>query len=183
MKSVHFNCKLEQAEKKETMCSCSDLLSSLSSFFLSTFIIFRIFFKLQSISQESFFLFPPLPACFFSVFMTLKLFLKCILFIFCFVVGVMTPLLHICLPFISLPPSLLIISLFSLFILLFPLPLSLFLSQAPCENLRTPSSYPGNMLPHHPGQGNFEDFTCWADPGEASKWVLCNQSQPYNKTI
>ncbi|XP_034725506.1 acid-sensing ion channel 1B isoform X1 [Etheostoma cragini] len=31
---------------------------------------------------------------------------------------------------------------------------------APCENLRTPSTYPGNMLPHHPGQGNFEDFTC-----------------------
>ncbi|XP_038149113.1 acid-sensing ion channel 1B isoform X1 [Cyprinodon tularosa] len=31
---------------------------------------------------------------------------------------------------------------------------------APCDNLRTPSSYPGNMLPHHPGQGNFEDFTC-----------------------
>lgn len=41
--------------------------------------------------------------------------------------------------------------------------LSPFLSQAPCENLRTPSTYPGNMLPHHPGQGNFEDFTCWAD--------------------
>lgn len=33
---------------------------------------------------------------------------------------------------------------------------------APCENMRTPSSYPGNMLPHHPAQGNFEDFTCWA---------------------
>ncbi|KAI2650673.1 Acid-sensing ion channel 1B [Labeo rohita] len=33
-------------------------------------------------------------------------------------------------------------------------------SQAPCENLRTPSTYPANMLPHHPGQGNFEDFTC-----------------------
>lgn len=32
--------------------------------------------------------------------------------------------------------------------------------QAPCENLRTPSTYPGNMLPHHPGQANFEDFTC-----------------------
>ncbi|XP_040926685.1 acid-sensing ion channel 1B isoform X1 [Betta splendens] len=31
---------------------------------------------------------------------------------------------------------------------------------SPCENLRTPSTYPGNMLPHHPGQGNFEDFTC-----------------------
>ncbi|KAM4740768.1 acid-sensing ion channel 1B isoform 1-T1 [Anableps anableps] len=31
---------------------------------------------------------------------------------------------------------------------------------APCDNLRTPSTYPGNMLPHHPGQGNFEDFTC-----------------------
>ncbi|KAM3622461.1 uncharacterized protein V6R79_025446 [Siganus canaliculatus] len=31
---------------------------------------------------------------------------------------------------------------------------------APCENLRTPSTYPGNMLPHHPGQANFEDFTC-----------------------
>ncbi|KAF7208160.1 acid-sensing ion channel 1B isoform X3 [Nothobranchius furzeri] len=31
---------------------------------------------------------------------------------------------------------------------------------APCENLHTPSTYPGNMLPHHPGQGNFEDFTC-----------------------
>uniref|UniRef100_A0A3Q3QNI7 Acid-sensing ion channel 1 n=1 Tax=Monopterus albus TaxID=43700 RepID=A0A3Q3QNI7_MONAL len=31
---------------------------------------------------------------------------------------------------------------------------------APSENLRTPSTYPGNMLPHHPGQGNFEDFTC-----------------------
>ncbi|XP_034545926.1 acid-sensing ion channel 1B isoform X1 [Notolabrus celidotus] len=31
---------------------------------------------------------------------------------------------------------------------------------APCENLRTPSTYPGNMLPHHPAQGNFEDFTC-----------------------
>uniref|UniRef100_A0A671QSY2 Acid-sensing ion channel 1 n=1 Tax=Sinocyclocheilus anshuiensis TaxID=1608454 RepID=A0A671QSY2_9TELE len=31
---------------------------------------------------------------------------------------------------------------------------------APCENLRTPSTYPANMLPHHPGQGNFEDFTC-----------------------
>jgi len=56
-----------------------------------------------------------------------------------------------------------------------------FLSQAPCENIRTPSTYPGNMLPHHPGQGNFEDFTCWADPGEASKCVLCNQSQPYSK--
>ena len=36
--------------------------------------------------------------------------------------------------------------------------------QAPCENLRTPSTYPGNMLPHHPAQGNFEDFTCWAEP-------------------
>uniref|UniRef100_A0A672L0H5 Acid-sensing ion channel 1 n=1 Tax=Sinocyclocheilus grahami TaxID=75366 RepID=A0A672L0H5_SINGR len=33
-------------------------------------------------------------------------------------------------------------------------------SQAPCENLHTPSTYPANMLPHHPGQGNFEDFTC-----------------------
>ncbi|XP_056614172.1 acid-sensing ion channel 1B isoform X3 [Triplophysa dalaica] len=31
---------------------------------------------------------------------------------------------------------------------------------APCDNLRTPSTYTGNMLPHHPGQGNFEDFTC-----------------------
>ncbi|XP_067361102.1 acid-sensing ion channel 1B isoform X3 [Channa argus] len=31
---------------------------------------------------------------------------------------------------------------------------------APCENLRTPSTYPGNMLPLHSGQGNFEDFTC-----------------------
>ncbi|XP_056090930.1 acid-sensing ion channel 1B isoform X1 [Rhinichthys klamathensis goyatoka] len=31
---------------------------------------------------------------------------------------------------------------------------------APCDNLRTPSTYPANMLPHHPGQGNFEDFTC-----------------------
>ncbi|XP_061582779.1 acid-sensing ion channel 1B isoform X1 [Cololabis saira] len=32
---------------------------------------------------------------------------------------------------------------------------------APCENLRTtPSTYPGNMLPHHPAQSNFEDFTC-----------------------
>uniref|UniRef100_A0A673KB02 Acid-sensing ion channel 1 n=1 Tax=Sinocyclocheilus rhinocerous TaxID=307959 RepID=A0A673KB02_9TELE len=31
---------------------------------------------------------------------------------------------------------------------------------APCENLGTPSTYPANMLPHHPGQGNFEDFTC-----------------------
>ncbi|XP_022538088.1 acid-sensing ion channel 1B isoform X2 [Astyanax mexicanus] len=30
----------------------------------------------------------------------------------------------------------------------------------PCENLRTPSTYPANILPHHPGQGNFEDFTC-----------------------
>ncbi|XP_046882298.1 acid-sensing ion channel 1B isoform X1 [Hypomesus transpacificus] len=30
----------------------------------------------------------------------------------------------------------------------------------PCENLRTPTTYPANMLPHHPGQGNFEDFTC-----------------------
>lgn len=58
---------------------------------------------------------------------------------------------------------------------------SLHMSQAPCENLRTPSTYPGNMLPHHPGQGNFEDFTCWAYPGEASKCALCNQSQPYNK--
>lgn len=59
--------------------------------------------------------------------------------------------------------------------------LSSFLPQAPCENLRTPSTYPGNMLPHHPGQANFEDFTCWADLGEASKCVLCNQNQPYNK--
>ncbi|XP_051931113.1 acid-sensing ion channel 1B isoform X1 [Hippocampus zosterae] len=32
--------------------------------------------------------------------------------------------------------------------------------EAPCDNLRTPSTYPGNMLPHHPAQGNFEDFTC-----------------------
>ncbi|XP_072571589.1 acid-sensing ion channel 1B isoform X2 [Paramormyrops kingsleyae] len=31
---------------------------------------------------------------------------------------------------------------------------------APCEALHTPSTYPANMLPHHPGQGNFEDFTC-----------------------
>ncbi|KAL2091013.1 hypothetical protein ACEWY4_013276 [Coilia grayii] len=31
---------------------------------------------------------------------------------------------------------------------------------APCENMRTPSTYPANMLPHHPAQGNFEDFTC-----------------------
>ncbi|TRY74131.1 hypothetical protein DNTS_026679 [Danionella cerebrum] len=31
---------------------------------------------------------------------------------------------------------------------------------APCDNLHTPSNYAGNMLPHHPGQGNFEDFTC-----------------------
>ncbi|XP_035376512.1 acid-sensing ion channel 1B isoform X1 [Electrophorus electricus] len=31
---------------------------------------------------------------------------------------------------------------------------------APCENLRTPTTYPANILPHHPGQGNFEDFTC-----------------------
>ncbi|XP_028823134.1 acid-sensing ion channel 1B isoform X1 [Denticeps clupeoides] len=31
---------------------------------------------------------------------------------------------------------------------------------APCENLRTAPSYPGNILPHHPGQSNFEDFTC-----------------------
>ncbi|XP_047666207.1 acid-sensing ion channel 1B isoform X1 [Tachysurus fulvidraco] len=30
----------------------------------------------------------------------------------------------------------------------------------PCENLRTPSTYSANILPHHPGQGNFEDFTC-----------------------
>uniref|UniRef100_A0A8C9VN03 Acid-sensing ion channel 1 n=1 Tax=Scleropages formosus TaxID=113540 RepID=A0A8C9VN03_SCLFO len=31
---------------------------------------------------------------------------------------------------------------------------------APCEALRTPSTYPANILPHHPVQGNFEDFTC-----------------------
>ncbi|KAJ8260395.1 hypothetical protein GJAV_G00181600, partial [Gymnothorax javanicus] len=31
---------------------------------------------------------------------------------------------------------------------------------APCENLRAPPTYPANMLPHHPAQGNFEDFTC-----------------------
>lgn len=53
--------------------------------------------------------------------------------------------------------------------------------QAPCENLRTPSTYPGNMLPHHPGQGNFEDFTCWAQSLGASQRALCNQSRPYNE--
>uniref|UniRef100_A0A3P9A6U2 Acid-sensing ion channel 1 n=1 Tax=Esox lucius TaxID=8010 RepID=A0A3P9A6U2_ESOLU len=31
---------------------------------------------------------------------------------------------------------------------------------ASCENLRPPGAYPANMLPHHPAQGNFEDFTC-----------------------
>uniref|UniRef100_W5MDF1 Acid-sensing ion channel 1 n=1 Tax=Lepisosteus oculatus TaxID=7918 RepID=W5MDF1_LEPOC len=31
---------------------------------------------------------------------------------------------------------------------------------APCESTRPPPSYPGNLLPHHPGRGNFEDFTC-----------------------
>uniref|UniRef100_A0A8C6WEU6 Acid-sensing ion channel 1 n=1 Tax=Neogobius melanostomus TaxID=47308 RepID=A0A8C6WEU6_9GOBI len=31
---------------------------------------------------------------------------------------------------------------------------------APCENMRTPTSYSANMLPHHPAQANFEDFTC-----------------------
>uniref|UniRef100_A0A8K9Y4K6 Acid-sensing (proton-gated) ion channel 1b n=1 Tax=Oncorhynchus mykiss TaxID=8022 RepID=A0A8K9Y4K6_ONCMY len=31
---------------------------------------------------------------------------------------------------------------------------------APCENLHTPGTYPANMLPHHPAQGNVEDFTC-----------------------
>lgn len=41
--------------------------------------------------------------------------------------------------------------------------------QAPCENLRTPSTYPGNMLPHHPAQANFEDFTCWATRRRASR--------------
>lgn len=56
-----------------------------------------------------------------------------------------------------------------------------FLSQAPCENLRTPSTYPGNMLPHHPGQGNFEDFTCWAEP--RWKCVLCNQSHHTTTTV
>ncbi|KAJ8378293.1 hypothetical protein AAFF_G00244280 [Aldrovandia affinis] len=29
-----------------------------------------------------------------------------------------------------------------------------------CENPCATSTYPGNMLPHHPGQSNFEDFTC-----------------------
>lgn len=31
---------------------------------------------------------------------------------------------------------------------------------APCENMRPPSAYSANMLPHHPAQANFEDFTC-----------------------
>ncbi|KAJ8259336.1 hypothetical protein COCON_G00183480 [Conger conger] len=31
---------------------------------------------------------------------------------------------------------------------------------APCENIRAPSTYSANLLPHHPAQGNFEDFTC-----------------------
>lgn len=76
-----------------------------------------------------------------------------------------------------------LLSLLIVFILacVFMTSLFTFPSQAPCENLRTPPTYPGNMLPHHPGQGNFEDFTCWAYPGEASKCALCNQSQPYNK--
>lgn len=64
------------------------------------------------------------------------------------------------------------------------IPISLSFSlQAPCDNLRTPSTYPGNMLPHHPGQGNFEDFTCWADLSKASPCVLCNQSRPYSNKL
>ncbi|KAJ7999404.1 hypothetical protein DPEC_G00194050 [Dallia pectoralis] len=31
---------------------------------------------------------------------------------------------------------------------------------ASCENLRPPGAYPATMLPHHPAQSNFEDFTC-----------------------
>ncbi|XP_058867541.1 acid-sensing ion channel 1B-like isoform X2 [Acipenser ruthenus] len=30
----------------------------------------------------------------------------------------------------------------------------------PCESLQAPSTYPGNIPPHHPGRSNFEDFTC-----------------------
>lgn len=55
-------------------------------------------------------------SCFYSERVyDLKVFLKCVLFCFCFVVGVMTPPLQICLPSISLPPFLLIISLLSLY--------------------------------------------------------------------
>lgn len=50
--------------------------------------------------------------------------------------------------------------------------------QAPCDNLRTPSTYPGNMLPHHPGQGNFEDFTCW-ETQEHMRVMENNQSRPH----
>lgn len=87
-----------------------------------------------------------------------------------------SPFLYIYAPSISMLHPPLIISLTCLLDSLFP-----FLSQAPCENLRTPSTYPGNMLPHHPGQGNFEDFTCWAGPRWSIKVRVMQPKPPYNK--
>lgn len=95
------------------------------------------------------------------------------LFIFFFILVVMISHCTFVFPFISVLPLLLITSSLCLYPSLFS-----FLSQAPCENLRAPSTYPGNILPHHPGQANFEDFTCWADPGGGSIKVRVMQPKP-----
>lgn len=73
---------------------------------------------------------------------------------------------------VQLFPSLFFSSDFFPSSLFLSLPFSLPSPQAPCENMRTPSTYPANMLPHHPAQGNFEDFTCWAGPSGAGGTLI-----------
>lgn len=133
--------------------------------------LFSIYFHYFSEScSEIFYLFPPRPACCsYHIFERMHTNFS-----------IFSPCLQINFPSLSVP----IYSQFCLHVFFFSalnyphfLTVS-FSSQAPCENLRTPSTYPGNMLPHHPAQGNFEDFTCWAEPCKAAKCALCNQSQP-----
>lgn len=133
MKPVHFNCKSEPKQRKMQRHAPPLICfpHSLASLcFLSAVIIFIIFLAYKSISS-------PL----------LAQLVARVRFFCALVYDVFPPLCTF--PADHSYPC-------------FTSPLCLFprLAQAPCENLRTPSTYPGNMLPHHPGQGNFEDFTC-----------------------
>lgn len=179
MKPVYFNCKSVPRQRKGERCSSSDLLS-----WLALVVFPSPFFQLHSISYET--ISSRLPAQLVAHVMFFPRFSH-IFFYFRFYSGCDASL-SACLPSFYLSTSSpadhsfhCVCPPLRYLTCLFALSPSFSVSQAPCENLRTPSTYPGNMLPHHPGQANFEDFTCWADPGEASKCVLCNQSQPYNR--
>lgn len=167
MEPVHFNCKSASRQRNRKRCAppqiCSPGVLGSLSIHLHYFHHFFFFFNFRVFLKKLF----PLASwprrswhVILRVCLWLWAFLKCILFSISIWVR-WFPTLRVCLPSNSILPLPLITS---------PLCLSpSFPSQAPCENLRTPSTYPGNMLPHHPGQANFEDFTCWADPGRSIK--------------